>query len=354
MGKLNDLLVLAEREVGYTEKNNDNDLYSKVGATAGSGNHTKYADYIKKNYGLEAYCGQAWCATYQFYLETQVYGLQQALRNFGNAFYNCFSIMNYAKAKTGDSRWISRTGTPVVGCRVIFKQSHIALVTKVTSTMIYTNEGNTNNGTAVVRNGGMVCNKSYSRNNSSILGYVIMKHDEQPVVTEKFGWSKENNGYRYYLGTSDKYVKNDWLQDKDSIWYYFDENGMMKENTWIYVKDKWYWLNPGGAMVANDWTQQKGIWYWLTKSGAMLSNSWLEFKNKWYYLNDSGAMLTNTWYMYKEDWYYLDKDGIMVTGLLEDDGKYYVFDDDGKMITEPVVLTPDMNGALKYTGLANN
>ena len=31
--------------------------------------------------------------------------------------------------------------------------------------------------------------------------------------------------------------------------------------------------------------------------------------------------------------------------------KWYVLDDEGRMITEPVTLTPDKDGALRYPGL---
>ena len=34
------------------------------------------------------------------------------------------------------------------------------------------------------------------------------------------------------------------------------------------------------------------------------------------------------------------------------DGKWYIMDEDGKMLTEPVTLTPDKDGALQYPGLA--
>lgn len=174
MGKLEELLALAKSQVGYTEKDNDKDLDSKVGSTAGSGNHTKYARDLN-NIGLSGYCGSAWCAVYQMWLEVQTVGKAQALKNMGSQFYNCFAVRNHAKSQR---RWLERSGTPAAGDLVIFSQSHIARVIKVTKTMIYTNEGNTNNGTAVVRNGGMVCDKSYSRSNSSILGYVQMGYAE--------------------------------------------------------------------------------------------------------------------------------------------------------------------------------
>jgi hypothetical protein len=40
--------------------------------------------------------------------------------------------------------------------------------------------------------------------------------------------------------------------------------------------------------------------------------------------------------------------------LVENSGKIYAVDSDGKMITEPVTLKPDQDGALQYPGLLNS
>ena len=41
----------------------------------------------------------------------------------------------------------------------------------------------------------------------------------------------------------------------------------------------------------------------------------------------------------------------MIKGLQAVDGKWYIMDDQGRMITEPVILTPDQDGALRWPGL---
>ena len=43
-------------------------------------------------------------------------------------------------------------------------------------------------------------------------------------------------------------------------------------------------------------------------------------------------MVADTWYQYKGDWYYLDQNG--------------------KLSMDPVVLTPDQDGALRWPGMA--
>lgn len=279
---LSKLLTLAESQTGYTEKNNDKDLDAMVGPTAGNGNHTKYARDLTAM-GLPGYCGAAWCAVYQMWLEIKTVGKEQALKTFGPQFYNCFAIRDYAKAA---GRWQAAGTTPKPGYRVIFRQSHIALVTRVSGGRIYTNEGNTSNGTAVVRNGGMVCDKSYLLTDSSILGYVVVDYPtEQP---KKSGWSQEAGGWRYYNGDTGQYVRNDWVHDGQD----------------------WYWFDGAGIMVCN------------------------------------------TWYRYKDAWYYLGDDGAMCTGQVTVDGKWYIMDNAGRMIMEPVTLTPDQDGALRWPGLA--
>ena len=68
-------------------------------------------------------------------------------------------------------------------------------------------------------------------------------------------------------------------------------------------------------------------------------------------------MVHDTWYRYDDGsglhWYYLGADGAMVKGQQTIDGKWYIMDAEGRMITDPVTLTPDQDGALQYPGLAN-
>ena len=59
----------------------------------------------------------------------------------------------------------------------------------------------------------------------------------------------------------------------------------------------------------------------------------------------------DVWYQYKGSWYYLGSDGAMLKGLQTIKGKWYYLDQTGRMATEPVVLTPDQDGALHYPGL---
>ncbi|WP_331666839.1 hypothetical protein [Lacrimispora sp.] len=81
-----------------------------------------------------------------------------------------------------------------------------------------------------------------------------------------------------------------------------------------------------------DETEPAGWRFYLGNSGETIRNAWyLDSDGKWYWFDGAGIMISNKWYKYNGDWYYLDKDG--------------------RMTTEPVMLTPDHNGALQYPGL---
>lgn len=119
-----------------------------------------------------------------------------------------------------------------------------------------------------------------------------IQDDAAPVVPEepkKSGWYAEDGGYRCYLGNTGECVRNAWYQDVDSQWYWFDA---------------------------------------------------------------AGVMISNTWYQYQGSWFYMGTDGAMVKGLQDIGGKWYYLDDEGRMAVEPVTLTPDADGALRYPGLA--
>lgn len=96
-----------------------------------------------------------------------------------------------------------------------------------------------------------------------------------------------------------------------------------------------------------------GEWhFYLGNTGESVRNSWyLDSDGKWYWFNGAGVMVHNTWYQYKSAWYYLGTDGAMVKGRQTIAGEWYIMDQDGRMITDPVILTPRHDGALQWPGL---
>lgn len=91
--------------------------------------------------------------------------------------------------------------------------------------------------------------------------------------------------------------------------------------------------------------------FYLGDTGDYVKNDWYQYDGNWYWFDGAGHMVTDTWYQYNGDWYYLGQDGAMVKGLLENSGRWYYLNQDGRMATEPVLLTPDQDGALRWPGL---
>ena len=175
MSDLNGLLALAEKQVGYQEKKS-NAYLDDHDANAGHYNYTKYSRDVNA-WGLAGCQGQPWCATYQFWLEAKIFGVDKALEHFHMSkktyqAYNCFCIYD-AFEKAGKT-----FSVPKAGALIVFKHSHIGRVTAVKNGRVYTNEGNTS-ALYGDSNGGTVKNKDYSLTDSNIMGYCLMDYEKE-------------------------------------------------------------------------------------------------------------------------------------------------------------------------------
>lgn len=99
------------------------------------------------------------------------------------------------------------------------------------------------------------------------------------------------------------------------------------------------------------WVKEDGGNWRFYCSGKYVRSDWYRDGDNWYWFDGAGHMVHDAWCQYKGSWYYLGSDGAMLKGLQSISGKWYYLDEDGRMATEPVVLTPDQNGALQYPGL---
>ena len=146
----------------------------------------------------------------------------------------------------------------------------------------------------------------------------------------------------------------------DHVIRHYDVTGKICPNPYVYNTTVHTWDSFKAAIVAgpepvikSGWTSEDGGWrYYLGDTGLCVRNNWYNDGRDWYWFDGAGMMVRNTWYKYKEAWYYLGDDGAMCTGQVTVDGKWYIMDNAGRMIVEPVVLTPDQNGAMQWPGLA--
>lgn len=163
-GAVDSLIATAEAEVGYLEKASNNDLDSKTG-NAGTANYTKYARDC-----FPSLQGCFWCDMFVVWCFVKTFGKDTAKKMLGVLSADCDESAEAYKAR---GRWFK---SPQIGDQIFFVKDgddyyHTGIVYKVTESNVYTIEGNTSTGTAIIPNGGAVCRKFYSLSDVKIGGY---------------------------------------------------------------------------------------------------------------------------------------------------------------------------------------
>lgn len=173
------LIATAENELGYHEKATNSQLDSKT-ANAGANNFTKYGAW----YDGGSLQGQPWCAIFISWCANQA-GIPADI--FYPHSYCPYGVTWY-KDK---GLWHPRSGyVPKRGDIIYFSNngslaSHVGLVYAADNTRVYTIEGNTNDGSALVPNGVCVAKKNYSLGYSGILGYASPNYKEDDNMTDE-------------------------------------------------------------------------------------------------------------------------------------------------------------------------
>lgn len=179
-----DVIKIAEEQVGYMEKASPKDLDSKT-ANAGYNNYTKFARDLNKQVGAPFVDGYAWCQTFCDWCFVKAFGVKKAKEMLGGWTAYCPTAVSWFKNM---DRWYS---TPKAGDLIYFYDSerdygHVGLVYKVSGSTVYTIEGNTSPQSGVVANGGGVYKKSYPIDYYRIAGYGRPKYDEKKVKAKKY------------------------------------------------------------------------------------------------------------------------------------------------------------------------
>lgn len=168
------VIAEAKKWVGYCEKASNADLDSFTG-NAGKKNYTRFnRDYVTAA-GDKSAQPEEWCGIFLSMMFVYAFGLDAAVKLLGALFkYTPSGAAKFRKA----GRYIPRgSGMPRPGDVIFFwsktkgRIGHTGLVHKVTNSRVYTIEGNTSGGAALVENGGCVAMKSYALTSSYIDGY---------------------------------------------------------------------------------------------------------------------------------------------------------------------------------------
>lgn len=145
---------------------------------AGYNNYTWFWVALNR-LGYGNYQAQPWCDGFVDYCFIECAGgdaaaYKRAAKALGGMSAYTPTSANMFK-KLGSGHWIEPNGTPLPGDQIFFKNSsgicHTGLVLRVTSSTVYTIEGNTSSASGVIANGGCTRQKSYSRSYANIAGY---------------------------------------------------------------------------------------------------------------------------------------------------------------------------------------
>lgn len=173
MNAIDRLIATAEAELGYLEKRSNSNLDSKTG-NAGSSNYTKYNRDMRA-WAKSANINDQWCQNFVDWCFVTTFGIDGAKKliytftNYTPTGSNAFKKRNRyikrgkGKPKRGDVIYFYSTAKGRIG--------HVGIVYKVTSSTVYTIEGNTSGASTLVTNGGGVRKKSYSLTSTYIDGY---------------------------------------------------------------------------------------------------------------------------------------------------------------------------------------
>ena len=305
------VISIALAEEGYLEKSasawkkyGKDCLYSKTDY-AGSDNYTKYGYEMHQLYPSVMDFPAYWCDCFVDWCFYQAYGVSNAKKLLGGDFddYTKNSINLY---KSKQAFFLRGTKSPLPGDQVFFTKDgtfsgvhHTALVIKVKDGYIYTIEGNTSAGSAVVANGGGVARKSYPINGVTIYGYGRPPYDVEE--------NEIKNLTEYNVDTDSKGLKIVGAASLNCRTSYSTTAAIitsLPQGSFIKVSKK---VNINGT-----W------WFYVTDKKGWVSGKYLEgwikeSNNRWWYLTEG--------YTYPA--------GVVKTI----NGKNYIFDKEGWMVT---------------------
>lgn len=193
------------------------------------------------------------------------------------------------------------------------------------------------------------------------------------------GWWKDpSNGLYYYFDLNSGAMQKGWVWD--GAWYYLDpEYGYMYSDGFYTIDGNDYWFKPDGSMVSGwyfyDFVTDDGWpgqWYYFNQNGTVYPDGWLWDNGYWYYIFN-GTMMYNvftpgpvtgnpddttswvfdasghlvyggwTWHSYPDGsgyWSLANADGTGYNGWLWENNHWYYIDN-GYMINNTTYTAPD-------------
>ncbi len=151
------------------------------------------------------------------------------------------------------------------------------------------------------------------------------------------GW-KQINGSWYYFGDTGingmYWAAADSTNSIDGKYYRFNSDGTLASAGWhIESSGKWYYVDASGALATGD-TWLNGTLYHFNEYGELKTGAIVE-NGKCNLYSDDGTLLESGaaqgWNFIDGAYYYLKGDSLLSGSYRLEDGKWYTFDNEGRM-----------------------
>lgn len=150
------------------------------------------------------------------------------------------------------------------------------------------------------------------------------------ITEEKNGWVEESDGIHYYQEGKD--LRNAGYS-LDGYWYYFDADGVMKQNSFRQKNGQSFYYDGEGHLVLNEELDINGKHYKFTESGAAYTGLYTDGTDTYYYQAD-GSRAEDAGMQLNGYWCYFQKDGkLLSSGWREKAGNYYYYDEAAHLVT---------------------
>ena len=229
---------------------------------------------------------------------------------------------------------------------------------------ICTSEGNTSVQNEFDRNGGQWAEKWYRRINPKNVGncnridgfgrprysYGTCTGEDVLKIVEEWEGYEEKHSWDPLSAIFTKH-ENPGKNNITMMGYWYAGNKKVPAQ-WCAQTVSWAVYKACVACAnANDvhevklgWQKENDGWYYYTE-GKPVKGRWLYISGRWYVFDESGKMITGWFKQGVGDWYYLAEDGGMLSSQwAEIDGKFYYFTDDGLMARNAYVRAKDPMG----------
>ena len=167
-----------------------------------------------------------------------------------------------------------------------------------------------------------------------------------------YNYYTDEDGNLYNFDQSGHYRKNTWYKNEIGEWNYFGSDGIAYDG-WHQIDGKWYYF--GGDDLTDHYmctgrreTYENGYEVWFFDENGVMQTGWCGYKKyvydeetgedvwngdyTWFYARENGKCLHSEWLKDNGKWYYFDQIGRMIAGVDEYyiDGALYNFDSSGK------------------------